>query len=100
MKNLKKAIRQVKRFIKIAFKGCWLAAKVDFYYSNPFLLPLGFLARSIYRRLVDKYTRSAKHKEILKQIRAEKRQKKKNKLTAKMMREYYEYKDNQLKGDR
>jgi len=96
MKGLKNAIRDIKKYVRIMFQGCWLTAKLSFYYKNPLMLPLSFLCMSIFRKLVDKYTKRVKHKEILKRQRAIQREKKGNKKLAKEILEYNEYLKEQL----
>ncbi len=65
-RETKRAILRCKRLVKIVFRGCWLAAKINFYSKHPLLCGLTFVGQVIYQRLLDKYTRRVKHKEIVK----------------------------------
>lgn len=96
MRKLKKAIRDCRKFVRLLFRGCWMTAKLSYYYNNPLMLPLSFLCMRIFRRLVDKYTRKAKYKEILRRQRAVQREKKANKKLAKEILKYNEYLKEQL----
>lgn len=98
MKKLKKAIRSCKRFVDIAFKGSWLAAKTSYYYNNPLMLPLSYISIRIFRKLVDKHTSKIKHKEIMKSIKSAKKAQQENKLIAKMLDDYDTYLKNSLGG--
>jgi len=70
MKKLRKAIKEIKKFVRLTFQGCWLTAKISFFYNNPYILPLTFLAKTLFRRVVNKRTRRKNSREMIRRQRA------------------------------